>query len=78
MNLLLLLAGVRVWTGAPVEWVTRVLLAVSLLSLEMQLATWTGLATLSTLVPVNAILAAGLFVWCGRRPEAPPDSRAGA
>jgi hypothetical protein len=76
MNLLLLLAGVRVWTGAPVEWVTRVLLAVSLLSLEMQLATWTGLATLSTLVPVNAILAAGLFVWCGRRPEAPPDSRA--
>ena len=71
MNLLLLLAGVRVWTGTPVEGVTRVLLAVSLLSLEMQLASWTGVATLSTLVPVNAILAVGLFVWYRRQPHSP-------
>ena len=70
MNLLLLLAGVRVWSGTPVEWITRVFLAVSLLSFEMQLATWTGLATLWTLVPLNAVLAAGLFVWYGRKPRA--------
>jgi hypothetical protein len=70
MNLLLLLAGVRVWSGTPVEWITRVFLAVSLLSFEMQLATWTGLATLWTLVPLNAVLAAALFVWHGRKPQA--------
>ncbi len=73
MNVLLLVAGVRAWAGTPAEKVTRVLLAVSLLSLEMQLATWTGAATLSTLVPVNAVLAAGLCAWYGRRPSPPHD-----
>ena len=57
------------WSGTPVEWITRVFLAVSLLSFEMQLATWTGLATLWTLVPLNAVLAAALFVWYGRKPR---------
>ena len=69
MNLLLLLAGVRVWSGTPVEWITRVFLAVSLFSFEMQLATWTGMVTLWTLVPLNVVLAAGLFTWYGRKPR---------
>jgi len=64
----LLLTGVRVWSGTPVEWITRVFLAISFFSFEMQLATWSGMATLWTLVPVNAALAAALFVWSGRQP----------
>src|SRR5215813_10478641 len=62
MNLLLLLIGVRVWSGSPLTVVTRVFIAVSLFSLEMQLATWTGLATLRTLAIANVVLAAALFV----------------
>src|SRR5262245_8790394 len=58
MNLIILLLGFRVWVGPPVEIVTRVFCAVSLLSLEMQLATWTALATLRTLVPFNIVVAA--------------------
>jgi hypothetical protein len=41
---------------------TRVFCAVSLFSLEMQLATWSGAATLRSLAMVNAVLAAALFV----------------
>jgi hypothetical protein len=66
MNLLLLLVGFRAWSGSPIEVLTRVFCAVSLFALEMQFVTWTGLATLSTVVPVNAGIAAGLFVWLAR------------
>ncbi len=69
MNLLLLLLGMRAWSGSPVEIVTRIWCAVSLLSLEMQLATWTGLATLRTLPLLNVVVAIGLFV--GLRHDAP-------
>jgi len=62
MNLIILLLGFRVWVGPPVEIVTRVFCAISLLSLEMQLATWTGLATLRTLVPFNIVVAAVLYL----------------
>lgn len=68
MNLLLLLVGLRVWAGSPVDMATRVFCAVSLFSLEMQLATWSGLATLRSLIAVNAILAVALYV-LGRRAQ---------
>ena len=67
MNILLLVAGFRAWSGSPVGILTRVLCAISLFALEMQFVTWTGAATLFSLVPVNAVIAAGLFIWFGRR-----------
>ena len=75
MNLLLLLAGFRVWAGNPTEIMTRVFCAVSLLSLEMQLATWSGVATLRSLVIANAILAAALlFLTRTREADSQPRS----
>jgi hypothetical protein len=73
MNLLLLLLGVRVWAGGPVEIMTRVFCAVSLFSLEMQLATWSGAATLRSLTMSNAGLAAALFFF-DRKREAEPGA----
>jgi hypothetical protein len=67
MNILLLLAGVRAWSGSPVEILTRVFCAVALFALEMQVVTWTDAASLSSLVPLNAVVAAGLFIWFRRR-----------
>jgi len=61
MNLLLLLLGVHAWAGGAVEIMTRVFVAVSLFSLEMQLATWSGAATLRSLALFNVVLAAALF-----------------
>jgi hypothetical protein len=63
MNLLLLLLGFRLWSGSALEALTRALCAMSLFALEMQLATWSGVATLTTLVPINAAVAVGLFIW---------------
>jgi hypothetical protein len=75
MNLIVLLLGFRVWAGSPVEKTTRVFCAVSLLSLELQLATWTGLATLRTLVPLNIALAAVLCFRGMRAAERHADDR---
>jgi hypothetical protein len=68
MNFLLLLLGFRVWAGSPVEIITRVFCAITLLSLEMQLVTWTHVATLHTLPAVNIVIACALYVW-GRRAQ---------
>lgn len=62
VNLALLLLGLRVWAGSPIEKITRVFCAVALFSLEMQLATWTGIATLQTLAAFNLALACGLYL----------------
>src|SRR5215475_13493167 len=72
MNLLLLLIGVRVWSGSPLTVVTRVFVAVSLFSLEMQLVTWTGLATLRTLPIGNVVLAAALLAFTRRGTKTNP------
>jgi len=72
MNLLLLLIGVRVWSGSPLTMVTRVFVAVSLFSVEMQLVTWTGLATLRTLPIVNVVLAAALLAFTHRTTKTDP------
>lgn len=63
MNLVILLAALLPWAGSPVAALTRVFAAVSLLSVEMQLVTWTGVGSLSTLVMLNVILAGALVAW---------------
>ena len=82
MNLLFLLLGFRVWSGSPLEVLTRALCALSLFGLEMQLATWSGVATLTTLVPLNAVAAGAIFVWMrhleARRPPMPERPVTGA
>lgn len=77
MNLLLLAAGLRVWRGSPIEILTRLFAAIGVFSLEMQIATWTGAATLRSLVPVSALLAAALWWWAPRfETWVPPAGRA--
>ncbi|HEY1306357.1 MAG TPA: hypothetical protein VGF24_22540 [Vicinamibacterales bacterium] len=64
MNLILLLLAARCWQGRPIERATRVLASIAALSLEMQVATWSGLATLDRLVLFNGVLAvASFFLW---------------
>ena len=65
MNTLLLMAGLRPWS-AP-SWMsvlTRVFVAVSVLSVELQLATWLGVGSIRTLVIVNLVVAVvAFFAW---------------
>jgi hypothetical protein len=63
MNLLLLLAALLPWGNTAVSVFTRVYIAVGILSVEMQLATVTGLGTLQSLVAFNAVLAVSLISW---------------
>lgn len=73
MNLLVLLIGLRVWASrSPLELLTGLFAAVSLISFELQVATWTGAATLPRLVPVNAAIAALLLAASSWRPLAVP------
>lgn len=63
MNLLLLLAALLPWGASPVSVFSRIYIAISLLSVEMQVATLTGVGTLRSLVAFNAILAGLLVAW---------------
>ena len=63
MNLLLLLAALLPWGNTAVSIFTRVYVAIAILSVEMQVATVTGLGTLHSLVTFNAVLAVLLVVW---------------
>ena len=77
MNLLLLATGLRAWSGSPHHVITRLLAAVSIVSIELQLVTWTGWGTFRHLIAVNAVVAAALWWWTSRRPrreEAPEVS----
>jgi hypothetical protein len=65
MNILLLLAALLPWGASPVSVFSRIYIAVSLLSVEMQVATLTGIGTLPGLVVFNAILAGLLIAWQG-------------
>lgn len=68
MNLLLLLAGLRVWAApSSTALFSRIFAAISVLSLEIQAATWLGIGTLRTLVVLNIVFAAVLFAWQRRR-----------
>jgi len=62
MNLFLLLAGLRPWSEPPAGAFSRVAGAVAALSIEMQLVTWSGYGSLSSLPLLNAVLAAALWL----------------
>ena len=63
MNTLLLLLGLRPWTSATsTDAFTRVFVAVSLLSMEVQFVTLAGVGTLPSLVPLNAVAAVAAFL----------------
>jgi hypothetical protein len=63
MNLLVLTAALLPWAGSARAVFTRLFVAVSVFSVEMQLATVTGRATLGSLVAVNVAVAAALVAW---------------
>ena len=64
MNLTILLIGARLWRARPIEAFARATMAIALVSIEMQLATWWGAPRLSSLVVVNAVIGtAWLFAW---------------
>ena len=63
MNLLLLLAALLPWAASPAAAFTRTFLALSLLSVEMQLVTLSGIGTLHALPVVNLVMAALLIGW---------------
>ena len=63
MNLLILLAALLPWAVSPIDAFTRLFVAVSILSIEMQLVTWAGTGSLSALVVVNVLVAAALAGW---------------
>ena len=63
MNLLLLVTALLPWAASPVAAFTRIFVAVSLLSVEMQLVTLSGIGTLYTLPIVNGALAALIAGW---------------
>jgi hypothetical protein len=73
MNVLLLMAGLRVWRGGPLEILTRIFLAISLVSLEIQIVTWAGVGTFRTLVIPNVVIAALLLWWTARSSHLAPD-----
>ena len=75
MNLLLLVAALLPWAASPVAVFTRIFLAVSLLSIEMQLVTLSGIGTLYTLPIVNGVLAVLLVGW--QRSAGAPFARPG-
>ena len=63
MNLLLLFAALLPWGNTAVSVFTRVYIAIGILSVEMQVATVTGLGTLHSLVVFNVVLAVVLIAW---------------
>jgi hypothetical protein len=63
VNLLLLLAALLPWGNTAVSVFTRVYIAMSILSVEMQVATVTGLVTLHSLITFNVVLAVLLVAW---------------
>jgi len=71
MNVLLLAVALLPWAVHPASLFTRIFVAISLFSVEMQVATLTGAASLRSLVVLNAVLAAALAAWQWRR-DGPP------
>ena len=63
MNLAILLAALLPWAVTPIAAFTRIFLAVSVLSVEMQLVTLLGVGTLYTLPLTNVVLAVLLIGW---------------
>ena len=66
--------------GESVGTLTRLVAAISLFALEMQVATWTGLATIRSLVLINVAVLVVAFAVTRRRATAPraPGERSSA
>ena len=65
--------------GVAIAALTRLVAAISVFALEMQVATWTGLATIRTLFLVNAAVLVVAFVVTRRgRSTAPPRTPSGS
>src|SRR5688572_33020245 len=71
MNLLPLLGALLPWAASPTDALFRIVLAVSLLSIEMQIVTLSGAGSLQSMALVNAIVSVGAAAWqlAGRRPD---------
>jgi hypothetical protein len=67
LNLLPLLAALLPWASTPSAAITRVFLAISLLSIEMQAVTLAGAGSLGALMWPNLALAVGLAAWQARQ-----------
>ena len=67
MNVLLLAIAFRAWSGSALSAYLKILAAVGTFSLEMQVATWTGAATLRSLRLLNLTLAVIGVLWHARR-----------
>ena len=78
MNVLLILAALRPPLSDPLALITRVFAAISLFSLELQLATWSGLATIRTLAIVNAGVAVAVVALALGRSRTTETQRHGA
>ncbi|MEQ1897405.1 MAG: hypothetical protein ABL971_08470 [Vicinamibacterales bacterium] len=71
MNVLILAMALLPWAASAKALFTRIFLAISVFSVEMQLATVTGTATLRTLIIVNVLLSVALIAWQWLRDGAP-------
>lgn len=63
MNLLPLLAALVPWADTPLAAFTRIYVACSVLSLEMQLVTWLDVGSLRSLAPLNIAVAVVSTGW---------------
>src|SRR5687768_8904245 len=71
MSLLPLLGALLPWAASPADALFRIVCAVSLLSIEMQLVTVSGTGSLQTVALVNAVLSIAAAAWqfARRRPD---------
>ena len=71
MSLLPLLGALLPWALSPADAVFRTVLAVSLLSIEMQFVTLSGVGSLQTIALVNALVSVAAAAWqlARRRPD---------
>jgi len=73
MNLVLLLVGLQPWAGSTPSALTRVFVAISVLSLEMQVVTWSHVGTMRTLPLVNGAWAILMLLFW--RPKGAADEQ---
>src|SRR5688500_8993025 len=70
MSLLPLLGALLPWAASPADALFRIVFAVSLLSIEMQFVTLSGVGSLQTTALVNAMVSVAAAGWqLGRRPD---------
>jgi len=74
VNLLLLAIAFRAWSGSALSAYLRILAAIAIFSLEMQLATWSHAGTIRSLRLVNLAIAVFSVLWHARRRPHPPDA----